>query len=255
MTVLAGAFSQAISTCDGPVAVGSEGNVQGIQKVLHARPIETDGQHAAGSRHALLQGGAMENQARRIGERESARRIGRGHFARAVAQHAVGIDTPGLEEFHQGALDRESDGLGELAFVERRLRGLETGLAQRGPGIGAPEIVDGIDGAAEYRVGLVEIAATARPLRPLPGKHHQQPPLALLRGAHGSTFFREGIERFGEFLPVPDGEGRTRGETGAAAAEIAAKRVEVQRLRVERLPHASRAFHECIGRARRERAS
>ena len=119
-----------------------------------------------------------------------------------MADHAVRIDPPGLEQLHQGALERENDGLGQLAFIERRLRDLETGLTQRGPRIGAPVLVDCVDGAAEHRMSLVETASTAGPLSAPPGEHHRQPPLTLLRQGDGGPYFREGIQRFGKFLAL-----------------------------------------------------
>ena len=206
---------------DGPVAIEPEGNVQGIQQLLHARPIETDGQHAAGPRHALLQGGAMEDQARRVGERERARGVGRGHLARAVADHAVGMDAPRLEQLHQRALDHEDGGLGEPNLVELLLRGLEAGISQRGAGVLAPVPLDGVHGTAEDGMGLVEIAPATGPLRPLPGEHHDQPPLALVHRGDGSAVLREGIQRIGQSGHTACRERRARGEMGAAAAEIA----------------------------------
>ena len=58
-------------------------------------------------------------------------------------------------------------------------------------------LLDGIDGAAEHRMSLVEIAAATGPLRPLPGEHHRQPPLTLLRQGDGGSFFRVGIQSVG----------------------------------------------------------
>ena len=237
----------------GPFTFKTEWNVQGIQQFLDTRSIEADRQHAAGSRDALLKGGAMEDQTCRIGERERARCIGRSHFARAVAQHAVRIDTPGLECLHQCALDGENCGLGQFAFVERRLRRIETGLAQGSRAMGAPLLFDGIDCTAEHRMCPVEFTPAASPLRPLSGEHHQQPRLTLTRGPDRNTFRRERFQRVGELSATANGEGSARRKVGAASAEIAGNCVEVLRLRVEHLPQAIGALRERIGRARRER--
>ena len=62
----------------------------------------------------------------------------------------------------------------------------------------APMLVDGIDGAAEDGMGLVEIPPAAGPLRPLPGEDHRNPTLALVRCGDGGFLFRKGIERVGQ---------------------------------------------------------
>ena len=66
---------------NGPGTVEAKGNVRAVQQLLHARPVETDREHAAGAGRALLQGGAMEDQPRRIGKRKCARGVRRGHLA------------------------------------------------------------------------------------------------------------------------------------------------------------------------------
>ena len=68
MTVLAGAFSQAISTGGVTPFSNPEGNLQFFKQPLHARQVEADRQHAAGAGGALLQGGAVVHQACRLGQ-------------------------------------------------------------------------------------------------------------------------------------------------------------------------------------------
>ena len=99
----------------------TEGNLQGLEQLFHPRTVETDGEHASGTGNALLQRGAMEHQARRVRQRQRAARVGGGHLAGAVPDHAVRMDAPRSEPFHQGALQHEDDGLGEPDLVERFL--------------------------------------------------------------------------------------------------------------------------------------
>ena len=69
-----------------PVSIRLEGNVQGFEHLLHPGSIQADCQHATGAGPALLQRGAMKDQARRVGEREGAAGIGRGNLAGTVAR-------------------------------------------------------------------------------------------------------------------------------------------------------------------------
>ena len=236
-----------------PVAVGTKSLAQSVQKLLHTRPVEADSQHAAGSRHALLVGGAVIDKARRIGERKSPTRIGRGHLAGAVAQHAVGIDTPGPEEFHQGALEREDRGLGQGTLVKRFLWGFETGVSQRGSCMLAPVRVHGVDDTTENGMGLVEVAAATSPLCPLSGKHHDQSALALVHCVDGGLILREVMKRLGQIRQTVRGECRPCSKVGAAAAEVAGERIEIHRLLAEQMMQTTRTFGQCPGGARRER--
>ena len=238
---------------DGSVTIKSERNVQSIQQLLQARSVEADGQHSSGPRHALLQGRAMVNQPRRVGKGERARGIGCGHLAGTVAYHAVGIDTPRLEQLHQGALDHEDDGLGELNLVESLLRRLEAGLAQRRACMLPPVPVNGIHNTAEDRMSLIEVAPATGPLRSLPGEHHDQPPFAFVHRSDGGVVFRNGIQRIDQIRLTAYRERRTCGEMGAAAAEIACERVEVHRVLVKQVAQPPRTLDQRLWRTRRER--
>ena len=153
----------------------TEGNLQGLEQLLHPRTVETNGEHATRTGNALLQRGAMEHQARRVRQRQRAARIGGGHLARAVPHHAVRMDAPRPEPLHQGTLQHEDDGLGEPDLVERFLGSGETRRAQREVRVVAPVRLDGVDHAAKDGIGVVERPTASRPLGALPGEHHHQP--------------------------------------------------------------------------------
>ena len=84
-TVLAGAFSQAISSVGPPACA---------QDLLGARPVQPDRQHPARSGGELLLRGPVEDQPGRVPQRVDARRVGRGDLARAVPDHAGGPHAP-----------------------------------------------------------------------------------------------------------------------------------------------------------------
>ena len=111
-------------------SIRSEGSVQGFKNLLYPGSIQADCQHATGSGPALLQRRAMEDQPRCIAKGERPAGVGCGDLAGAVANHAVGVYPPGLEQLHERALEHEDDRLSELALVERGLGGGKTGLAQ-----------------------------------------------------------------------------------------------------------------------------
>ena len=179
-TVLAGAFSQAISTW-GALTFPDR---QITEEALHAGAVQADRQHAAGAGHTLLQGGAVVDQSGRLGEGKRPAGIGGGHFARAVSDDTAGMDTPCRQQLHQGALDHEDRGLGQLDFVQLLLPGRETGIAQRDFRVAPPLLLHGVDNAAEDGVGIVERTPATRPLRALPREHHGNPALTLLHAGN-----------------------------------------------------------------------
>ena len=237
---------------DRSASIQAEWNLQSVQQQLHAGAIEADRQHSTGPCHTLLQRGAMEDQARRVSQGKCSAGVGGGNLAGAVADHAVRVDPPRLEQLDERALEHEDDGLGQLAFVELRLRGRETGLAQRDLRVFPPVFVDCIDDAAEDGIGVVEIAAATGPLRALSGEHHHQPSLALVHGGDRRAFLRDGGQRLSKFLEVAYSKGRAGGEMGAAAAETAGQRVEVHGPLVQHLAQPPRALGQRFRGPRRQ---
>ena len=57
-----------------------------------------------------------------FGQRQRPAGIGCRNFSSTVANYIVGMDAPGLEHFHQGALDHEDHGLRQPNFVKLGLR-------------------------------------------------------------------------------------------------------------------------------------
>ena len=252
MTVFAGEFSQAISTRWGQLS--SKGGT--------SRPFRTsstpgrsrpDRQHAAGSRDALLKDGAMMNQTRRVGERESTGSICCRHLAGTVAHHAIRIDTPRLEQLHQGALEHENYGLGQLAFVKPRLRHLETCIAQRRRFMRTPVRVNGINDPAKDRMRLVERTAAAGPLCALAGKHHCQAPFSFLGNGDGRRLLLECFQRRCKIGHCPCNECRPHGEMCPATTQVAGERVEVNRLIIQNFAQPPRALDQGILRSCRKR--
>ena len=169
-----------------------------------------------------------------------------------MANHAVRMDSPGLEQLHQGALDHENDRLGQLDFIEFLLAGRKTGMAERSVRVLSPVFLNRIDHAAENRVGVVKRAAATGPLRALPGEHQGHPPLALIHRGHRRWAFDEDVKRLGQFLPAAHRKGRTRGEVGSAAAEIAGQRVQIHFRLAQGLAQLLRTARQQTGGARRQ---
>ena len=234
------------------VRCGLPAHSQRLEQRLDARPVQADRQHAAGAGRALLEGGAMEHQARCLRQGERSAGIGGRHLAGAVSDHALGIDAPGLEQLHERALEHEDDGLGELDFVERFLRGGETGLAQRTGRVLPPMVLDDIDDPPEDGIGVVQRAPATGPLRALSGKHHGDPALFGIGRGDGGWIPLETPQRFDQIVPGADGERGPGGEMGAAAAEIAGEGVQVHLPALERLAQRSGALFQSAGRPRRQ---
>ena len=194
----------------------------------------------------------MEHQARRVRQRQRAARVGGGHLARAVPDHAVRMDAPGPEPFHQGALQHEDGRLGEPDLVERFLRSGEARLAQREVRVLPPVRLDGVDHAAEDGIGVVERPPASRPLRALPGEHHHQPGFAFIHRRDRRRVLRELVQRLDQRLPAVHRKGGSGGEVGAPAAEIAGQGVEVDLPFPEHLPQLPRAPRQSVGCARRQ---
>ena len=231
---------------------GPEGHLQRIEQILHPRAIEADGQHAARAGDTLLQRGAMEDQACRVRQRERAARVGGRHLAGAVTDHAVGMDAPGPEPFHQGALEHEDDGLGEPDLVERTLRGGEARLAQRDVRVLAPVRLDGVDHAAEHGIDLVKRATATRPLGALTGEHHDDSGLAVIHRRNRRGFLGEGVERLDQRLPAAHREGGADREMGTAAAQVAGQGVQVHVPIPERVPQRLCALRQRARGTRRQ---
>ena len=123
-------------------------------------------------------------------------------------------------------------------------------FAQRYAGVLAPVRLDGVDGAPEDGLGVVERAPATRPLRALPGEHHREAPLALLRGGDRGALLGNGIEPLFELVEVEHRKRGARGEMGATAAEIAGQRVEVHRPLGEHLAKPARGAGERLRVAR-----
>ena len=227
--------------------IGPPGHLQTLEQSLDARPVQPDGQHAAGTRGALLQRGAMEHEARRLRERERSARVRGGHLAGAVANHAVGVDAPGPEPLHQGALEHEDDGLGEPDLVERLLGRGEARLAQREVRVLPPVRLDGVDHAAEHGVGVIERATATGPLRALSGEHHGDSGRALVDRRHRRGVLREGVQRLDQLRPVVHRKGGTRGEVSAAAAEVSGQGAKIHLPLVERLAQFAHAPSQRVG--------
>ena len=190
----------------GVVLAAAEGDTQFRQQVFHARTVEADRQHAARSGGPLLERGAMKHQTRGFLQRQRPARIGRRDLARTMADHAIRIDAPGLEQLHQGALDHVNDRLRQLNLVQLGLRGAEAGLAQRDFRMFAPMRLDGIDGPPEHGLGVIQVATAPCPLGALTGKHHRHAAPAIVDRVDRRQVFDKGLKRFDQFLAVPDRE-------------------------------------------------
>ena len=177
----------------------------------------------------------MEDQARRVCQGKRSAGVGGSHLAGAVADHAVRVDPPRLEQLDERALEHEDSRLSQLAFVKLRLRCGETGFAQRDVRMFTPICLDCVDDAAKYGVGVIEGAATTGPLRSLSGEHHCQPRLALLYGCDRDAFLRNGIQPVFELLQVANCKRGAGGKVGTTTAEIASQRVDVHRPLAEHL--------------------
>ena len=203
-----------------------EGNPQGVEHLLDARPVEADDQHPPRPGGRLLLGGPVVHEPGRFRERQDPGRVGGGDLAGAVPHHRVRIDAPGLEQLDERALDHEDDGLGQTDLVERLLRGGEGGFPEREVRVLPPVRLDAVHGAPEDGVGVVELAAATRPLRALAGEHHRQPPIAFLRRGHGCRVAGERIQRRNQILAGLGRKGGADGEMSAAPAEIPRQCVE-----------------------------
>ena len=190
----------------GVVLPATKGDAQFREQVFHARTVEADRQHAARSGCPLLERGTMKHQTRGFPKRQRPARIGRRDLARTVADHTVGVDAPGLEQLHQGALDHVDDRLRQLHLVQLSLRRTKAGIAQRNLRVLAPMRLDGIDGPPEHGLGVIQVAAAPRPLGALTGKHHRHATPAVVDRVDGRRILRKGLERFDQFLAVPDRE-------------------------------------------------
>ena len=112
--------------------------------------------------------------------------------------------------------------------------------------------IDRVDGAAEDGIRVVERAAATGPLGALSGKHHHQASWTLFRSGDGRTLFRDRQERFAQFPHISRSKGRPDGKVGAAPAEVAGQRVEVEGALVDHLPEAPGALGQRLRRARRK---
>ena len=245
----AGDLDPAGALAAGGAGIGGQGNAQFLEQFLDARTVEADRQHSTGAGRALLQRGAPKDEAGGFLQRQGPAGVSGGDLARAVADHAIRIDAPGLEQFDQRTLDHEDGGLRQPHFVELALRGGEAGVSQRGIRVLAPMLLDGVDDAAEDRVGVVQLAAAARPLRTLAREDHDQPLRAVIHRRDRRGVGGERIERVGQLAPVPRRKRGARGEMGTAAAQIAGQRIEVEVLLVERFPESLRAPGQRAGGA------
>ena len=227
-----------------PGATVPQGDPEIVEESLDSLPVEPDGQHATGARDPLLLGRPVVHQVGRIRERQHSACVGGGHLAGAVADHAIGVDAPGPEELHQGALQHEDRWLRELDLVQLLLARGEAGFSQGTVRMLAPMLLDGVDDTAKDGVRSIEGAAAPGPLRALARKHHGHAAFAPIHGGDGLGILHEGVQRDDKLRAVTHGERCPRREMGAATAEVANDCMEIRLPAADEVPQFFGAPHE-----------
>ena len=132
--------------------------------------------HLTATAGALHDATAMVHNAHGVVERQHARYIQRGQFADAVANDCVRRDAPLLPQRRQRHLNREDRRLRNLRLHDAR------GLSRRIDGVQHRQIreraklrIDGDQCIMEYGLPCGQLAAHARPLRPLTAEHERNP--------------------------------------------------------------------------------
>ena len=151
---------------DGDAAVASE--EQGLDLVLGG--LQRD--HGPALGQSLHEASARGDEGAGVLERQHAGHMGCDQLADGVAEQQIGAEPPGLHEPEQGHFEREERGLGEGGLVEQgglcRAVGGEQDLPQRPLQVPVDVGADGVEGVAKEGERLIESAAHARALAPLP---------------------------------------------------------------------------------------
>ena len=222
------------------------------QQLGDPRPVEPDREHPPGPGPGLLEPRPVVDERRRLLERQHSARVRGRDLSGAVTDRAVGLHPPGREHLGERRLHEEDDGLGEAALVDRLRAGRPPSVAERVPGVAAPDRVDPVHHLREHRVRLLELDAAARPLRSLAGEHHRDPGLALRRRADGRGIGLERREGVQEARPILHREGGPHREEGRSPAEVAGEGVEVRVVLREVLAEPARDPDQRVVRAGRE---
>ena len=171
---------------------------------------------------ALHEPAPCRDETERVLEGKDARAAGGDELAHAVAREGDGPDAPRLPQLREGPRHREDRGLGEPR-ARQSLGGAGPRAEDRGPEVRPEERLEerraAVERGPEDGLGLVELGAHPRRLRPLPGEQER-------RAARGSG---DGGAR--QAARVASAEDRARGgrvpcDGNAAAVERAATRLE-----------------------------
>ena len=162
---------------------------------------DCDRQHRAGL-HFTHQPATQRHETEGLRQRQDARPAGCRVVADAVADHQVGADPPGLQQFRQGVVHDEERHLGGFGSLQRR-RVLgrsrsrrEHQVAQLGGGLGRDERETVIDGRREDGFVAIEVDAHAGILRTLAGEHESDLGRVLRQLPRDAARAVAGRERF-----------------------------------------------------------